>query len=405
MSKRACFLAVPLLLLSIALGGCLRDYGPADTPGPTSPEPTATAVAPGPTATAATAVAPGPTATAAPTQAPAAVPTATPGLNGSNGFTHDVSLVNRPQQLTTVEVAKLLKPSVVQISTETVTFGFFNQPIPNRGVGTGVILDDQGHILTNHHVIAGAQSISVTLHSGETYSASVVGDDVNTDLAVIRVQAEGLQPARLGDSSVLQVGEDVIAIGYAMGLQGDPTVSKGVVSALGRSIDTDVTTIVDLIQTDASINPGNSGGPLVNTSGEVIGINTAIIQSGQGIGFAININDAKAVAAQLVENGFVRRGYMGVGPATVTPAIARQFDLAVTQGILIVRVTPRTPAFQAGLRPGDVIVEMGGQPINNTGELSKFLMAHAPGETVDVVYYRGSTRVTTRLTLGERPPE
>lgn len=400
MSKSACFLAVSLLL-SIALGACGLDSGAAETP--TS---LAATSAPAPTATTAPMATPAPGATAtpqAPTPGLAPGPTPTPFRDGSNGVIPNATQASLPRQLTTVEVVKLLKPSVVQISTETVTFGFFNQPIPNRGVGTGVILDERGHILTNHHVIAGAQSISVTLPNGETYSARVVGDDVNTDLAVIRIEAAGLQPARLGDSSTLQVGEDVIAIGYALGLQGDPTVSKGVVSALGRSIDTDVTTIVDLIQTDASINPGNSGGPLVNTSGEVIGINTAIIQSGQGIGFAININDAKSVATQLVENGFVRRGYIGIGPASVTPAVARQFDLAVTQGILVVRVTPRGPAFQAGLRPGDVIVELGGQAINNTGELSKFLMAHPPGETIDVTYYRGNTRVTTRLTLGERP--
>ena len=307
-------------------------------------------------------------------------------------------------ELTTVEVVKILAPSVVQIVTEVLSMGFFNQPAPSRGVGTGVILDDLGHILTNNHVIAGAQSISVTLSNGEIYPASLVGHDLNTDLAVIHIQGGVLIPAVLGSVASLEVGQGVIAIGHALGLNGGPTVSKGVVSALGRSIDSGQgNTIVDLIQTDASINPGNSGGSLANTRAEVIGINTAIIQGTQGIGFAINIDDAKVVATQLIEQGFVRRGYLGIGPTNVNPGLADQFGLPVTKGILVARVLPNTPASEAGLKEEDVIIQLGEQDINNTGELSKFLIDHLPGETVALVYFRGHKKISTNITLGQRP--
>ena len=256
----------------------------------------------------------------------------------------------------------------------------------------------------NNHVVSGSQTITVILSSGDTFPANIVGGDLNTDLAVIRVNSGGLQPAKLGDSSELEVGEDVIAIGHALGLPGGHTVSKGVVSALGRSIVSDPSnTIVDLIQTDASINPGNSGGALANDRAEVIGINTAIIEGGRGIGFAININDAKIVAAQLIERGFVVRGFLGITPVTLNPGIASQLQLSADQGILVARLIPGTAAEAAGLREGDVIVQMADEAITNTGELSYFLLDHLPGETVAVVYLRGKDRLTTSLTLGDRP--
>ena len=199
-------------------------------------------------------------------------------------------------ELSTVEVVQLLKPTVVQIVTEFQAMGGINQPAPGMGVGTGIILDTQGNILTTNHVIDGAQSIMVTLDNRETFAAQLIGGDASTDTAVIRIEADGLRPAKIGRSADLQVGQEVIAIGHALGLPGGPTVSKGVISALSRSIDVDArTTMVDLIQTDASINPGNSGGPLSNAKGEVIGINSAGIRDSQGIGFAINIDDAQLV--------------------------------------------------------------------------------------------------------------
>ena len=258
---------------------------------------------------------PAPTATAEPEREPTPEPTATEppkpsestaAVEGSSGAglsgAASVSLAPAVSMPTT-EVVKLLTPSVVNITTELATAGLFNTPFPPSGVATGVILTPDGHVLTNYHVVEVGQGITVTLNDGTNHEAEVIGQDPVTDLAVIKiVDVEGLEPARLGDSSTLMVGEDVIAIGHAMGLPGAPTVSKGVVSALERAVDTTHnTTIIDLIQTDASINPGNSGGPLVNTRAEVIGINTVVVSVGQGIGFAININDAKEVARQIID--------------------------------------------------------------------------------------------------------
>jgi serine protease Do len=248
----------------------------------------------------------------------------------------------------------------------------------------------------------------VTLSNGQRYPATLIGRDPRTDTAVIEIDATDLTPARLGIAAELEVGEDVIAIGHALGLRGGPTVSKGVVSAVGRSLATGPqTTIVDLIQTDASINPGNSGGPLVNNRGEVVGINTAILLESQGIGFAINIDDVRTVAKQLMSRGSVERGFMGFSPIDLTSAIVSQIGLElpaeVIEGILVDTVTRSYPAHEAGLTRGDVIVEMGGQPVMNTGRLSKFLIDHLPGETVDVTFYRGLNRMSTEVTLVEQP--
>ena len=306
--------------------------------------------------------------------------------------------------LPTTQVVKTLTPSVVNITTEiggTASTGALSP----SGVGTGVIIDTEGHILTIDHVLEDARSTTVTLHDGADYSAEIVGRDAATDLAVIKIDAGGLVPATLGKSSDLLVGEDVVAIGYALGFEGAPTVSKGVVSALGRTIDTDRhITMSDLIQTDASVNPGNSGGPLVNSMAEVIGINTAVIRGVQGIGFAINIDDATLVAQQLVDQGFVRRGYMGVLYDTLNSILALRLGLdADAKGVLLRRVVPNTPAANAGLQPGDVIIEMGGQTLRNTAELSKLLMSHQSGDTLDIVVLRNSREVTVTITLGERP--
>lgn len=308
------------------------------------------------------------------------------------------------EELSTVDVVKLLSPSIVQVTTEAVGMDAFNRPVPAGGVGTGVIIDTAGHILTNNHVVEGAQVITVTLSNNERHQARLVGRDPTMDTAVIMIDADGLQPAKLGVSADLEVGEDVIAIGHALGLARGPTVSKGVVSALGRSLPTDQqNTIVDLIQTDASINPGNSGGALVNTRAEVIGINTAIISGSQGIGFALNIDDVQTVAAQLMEDGTVERGFLGITPFNLTPTIADQIGVPVEEGIVVVRVVGGPGADAAGLEEEDVIVQLRDEDIINTGEMSKFLLEHPPGSTVDLVYYRKGTSVTTEITRGVRP--
>ena len=227
-------------------------------------------------------------------------------INETRPRADQVALVITQERLPTVELVKTLMPSVVQIVAEA---------LATERIGTGIILDQQGHILTNNHVIAGAQRITVILQNGDSFPAEVVGGESSTGVAVIRIEKHGLQPAKLGDSSGLQLGEEVIAAGYALGFTGDPTISKGVVSALGRPIQTAAqTTMVDMIQTDAAINPGNSGGPLVNTRGEVIGINTMIMENHRGVGLAIPISDAKIIVAQLIEERYVARSSPGISP-------------------------------------------------------------------------------------------
>jgi S1-C subfamily serine protease len=303
-----------------------------------------------------------------------------------------------------VEIVRELRPSVVHIQTELAPQGLFVLPTPSQGVGTGSVIDDQGHILTNNHVIEGARQITVALNDGRTFTASVVGADSFTDLAVLKVDAPNLAPARLGDSDKLEVGEDVVAIGYALDLDGGPTVTRGVVSAVGRSIEKSASVTLDgLIQTDAAINPGNSGGPLVNSRGEIVGVNTAVSGEAQGIGFAISINQAKAIAQQLLENGQVTRAYLGIRLATLAPAIARVNSLPVQRGVIVQTVDPNTPAARAGLRAGDIIVSMGGQAIPNSARLFRFLVENKPGTTVDIEYYRGANKTSGKITLGQRP--
>ena len=407
MIRRPIFVVALILLVALGATACVQGKGANQPAAANQPEGVlATSTAAPSVSVAQFAPAVEPTSPSLPEAIALAEPEPLPAveLNGAGPEADQVSMTPADDYLSTVDVVKLLSPSVVQIVTESLSMGVFNQPSPRSGVGTGEILDEEGHILTNNHVIDGAQSITVTLSTGESYPAEVIGGDPLTDIAIIRIEAEGLRPVKLGLSSELQVGQDVIAIGHALGLDGGPTVSKGVVSALGRSLDTDQqSTIVDLIQTDASINPGNSGGPLVNARGEVIGINTAIIQGSQGIGFAINIDDAKVVAEQLMDRGYVQRGFLGITPFNLTPGVAERFEIAVDEGVIVVRVMPGLAAAEAGLMEEDVIVRLGDEPIRNTGELSKFLIAHLPGETVDLVYLRGDEEVQTQITLGERP--
>ena len=307
-------------------------------------------------------------------------------------------------ELSTVDVVRRLTPSVVHVLTIPPNTGEDNPSSPGIGVGTGIILQSDGYVLTNNHLINGAESIVITLHNGESYPATLVGGDVNPDVAVVKIEANGLQPARPGNAQSLEVGQDVIAIGHALALPGGPTVSKGVISALGRSIDAGIQdTFIDLIQTDASINPGNSGGPLVNVKGEVVGVNTASINGGQGINFAINIDDAMTVSRQLIERGFVERGFLGISPLNLTPVIATQMGVPVQQGIVIARVADGSDAHTAGLRGGDVIVAMNNLPIRNTGDLSKFLLDNAPGERISVRLFRGGTELETQAILGHVP--
>ena len=318
-------------------------------------------------------------------------------------YSSENSLSN-PPKLSTEDVVRKLSPSIVQITSERANIAAFNQVIPSNGVGTGVIFDKSGHILTNNHVIIGAEVINVTLSTGDHYIASIVGTDMITDTAVISIKAEGLQPAKMGQSSNLVVGEDVVAIGHALGLAGGPTVSRGVVSALKRSISLgEQNTIVDLIQTDASINPGNSGGPLVNLKGEVVGINTAIIAGSQNIGFALNIDDVTTVAIQLVEKGLVERGFLGIKPLNLNHTIAYDLGVPVEDGIVVIGTVKGSAAEKLGLRKGDVIISLGGEKLASTGQMSKFFLEHRAGTVVQVSFYRKGSLLEGIVELDSRP--
>ena len=307
---------------------------------------------------------------------------------------------------TTTELVELLRPSVVHIRSEAATLDDFGQLVPSGGVGTGFIVDNDGHIVTNNHVIStsngdAADNITITLDDGSQHDATIAGRDPPTDIAVLKIDADNLNPATLGDSSALQVGEDVIAIGNALDLPGGPTVTKGVVSALGRLIQESNVSIPDAIQTDAAINPGNSGGPLVNVDGEVVGITTAVIRgNAEGIGLAISIDTAEPIVQELISEGRVNRGFLGVTIQEITPSLAQQFDLAVDHGVGIRSVQPGGPADEAGLEQGDIIVRLGSSEIRTSGDLFAALTEHRAGDVVEVEYFHNGNRETTEVTLG-----
>ena len=314
------------------------------------------------------------------------------------------------QPLPVPELVRYARPSVVHIATEAITINSLGRSVPGGGVATGFIIDRQGLILTNNHVVAGARRIVVTLWDERTFEAAVVGRDPQTDLAVIRIDAGAVQPVRLGSSDELEVGESVVAIGHALDLPGGPTVTTGVVSALDRTI-TGVgarrQTLSGLIQTDASINPGNSGGPLLNRYGAVVGVNTVGAGGSQGIGFAIAIDGARPVIEALIQEGRVLRGFLGVSIATITRGIARQADLPVTEGVYLVRVWPGSPAAASGLRAGDMLVAINQDRVPDAGALNRLLAKYRAGTTVEVEFVRpsrgGAQRLRAQVTLGEPP--
>jgi S1-C subfamily serine protease len=311
------------------------------------------------------------------------------------------------ESLSIPDIVRLLRPSVVRIQTEGASFDILGRPVPTGGVGTGVIIDQEGHIVTNNHVVrldSGlASRVVVTLSDDRTFTAEVVGTDAPTDLAVLKIDATDLTPAKLGDVSQLQVGEDVVAIGYALDLPGGPSVTKGVVSAKGRVIQEASYSISDAIQTDASINPGNSGGPLVNDRGEVVGIDTAIVTQAQNIGFAISIDLAKPLVQEIIEKGSVSRGFLGINVVDVTPSVAASFDLPVDKGVGVANVDQASPADQAGLRVGDIIVRLGDVTIDNSGDLVQALTRYRAGDKVTAVFYRDNQQQETEVTLTQRP--
>jgi Do/DeqQ family serine protease len=274
-------------------------------------------------------------------------------------------------------------------------------------LGTGLVISEDGLIVTNEHVIRDADEIVVRLSDRTEYPGQVIGADPRTDIALVRIKpGRRLKPARLGDSSKLKVGEFAIAVGSPFGLES--TVTQGVISATGRTDFVDDAG-EDLIQTDASINPGNSGGPLLNIRGEVIGINSSIMSSAQGIGFAIPINTVKAVAQELSSRGLVQRGWLGVEIQPLTPELAESFGARGEQGVLVNRVTPKSPAEKAGLRAGDILTLFQGKKVSAQKELQRQIAATAPGSAVSIEILRDGRRLAVTAQLaemeGKSPPQ
>jgi len=311
--------------------------------------------------------------------------------------------------------------SVVNITSKAVTFDFFYGLVPEEGQGSGFIIDKDGHVLTNYHVVADARQIEVTLHNRKKYRATIVGADRSHDLAVVQIKVPDLTPMVLGDSSKLQVGQKVYAIGNPFGLSG--TLTRGIVSSIRQVQEPDGMKIEDAIQTDASINPGNSGGPLLNMHGEVIGINTMIASNvGQsaGIGFAIPINTAKAVINDLLTLGRVRRPALGVTTIPIDPQLADQMGLAADYGLLVLQVVPGGAADNAGLRGGseraflgntpimvggDLIVAVDGEQVEDQQELAQIMNHHRAGDTVRITVYRGKKKLEVNVVLEEARQE
>jgi S1-C subfamily serine protease len=316
-----------------------------------------------------------------------------------------------------INVYKKALPSVVNITSTAVAYDFFYGAVPQQGMGSGFVIDTEGHILTNNHVVEGARQLEVTTSDKKKYKAQIVGTDPVHDLAVIQIPNQSVPQAEIGDSKSLVVGQKVYAIGNPFGLSG--TMTRGIISSI-RSLKGQRGFIDEAIQTDAAINPGNSGGPLLNARGQVIGINTMILTGGveqsAGIGFAIPINTAKAVLDDLVHLGRVRRPEMGVRTIPIGPELADQMGLPADSGLLIVEVVPGSAAERAGFRGGteraylgntpimiggDLLVAIDGQSVEDQQDLSHVMQNHRSGDTVTVTVYRGKKRMDFKLVLGE----
>ncbi|HKF47182.1 MAG TPA: trypsin-like peptidase domain-containing protein [Terracidiphilus sp.] len=324
-----------------------------------------------------------------------------------------------PEEQNNIAVYKRVLPSVVNITSTALVWNFFYGSVPQQGQGSGFILDKAGHVLTNYHVVAQAnRGVEVQLSNKHRYSAKVIGTDKVHDLALLQIDAPNLQPVTLADSAGLAVGQKVYAIGNPFGLTG--TMTRGIISSIRSIRGAEGAPIEDAIQTDAAINPGNSGGPLLNSRGEVIGINTMIASNGaeqsSGIGFAIPINTAKAVLTDLTRYGRVKRPSLGIMSLAISPDLAQQMGLAADSGVLIQKVVAGGAAERAGLRGGneqaylgnqpimiggDLIVAIDGQQVTDTQDISEIMDKHQAGDTVSVTVVRGRRQMTVKVTLGE----
>lgn len=350
-------------------------------------------------------------------------PTSVEAVPGGGSFTpaseRDAPLTE--DESINVRIYRQASPAVANILTKATEYDFFMEPVPVEGAGSGFVIDPRGYILTNYHVVEGAQSIEVVLGDQSRHPAKYIGADQRNDVALIKIDPKGKQLAtlKLGDSSTLQVGQKVLAIGNPFGFQS--TFTTGVVSALGRTVQTSQTTAIEeAIQTDAAINRGNSGGPLIDSHGNVIGINSAIYTptgTTAGIGFAIPINTAKSIANDLITSGRVHRAFLGVQTLPLGEGLAEALDLPVQEGLLVEIATKGGPAADAGIRGGDrtvlagmqrlyiggdVIVAIDGQKVSNQFDMNLFLNHHRPGDNVSVTVYRGGKKMDISVKLGER---
>lgn len=308
--------------------------------------------------------------------------------------------------LSTAEIVRRLAPSVVKLE---VRLGESQEADPGysgNSAGTGIVFDSDGHILTSLHVIRPGgrkmpDRVLTTLPDRRTFYATAVGTDEKLDLAVLKIGASGLTPAVFGDAQKLEVGDDVVAIGYAFDLAGPPTVTRGVVSALRRRIVQHGLVIPDAIQTDADIHPGNSGGPLVNTRGEVIGLNTAVASWSRDIGFAVSVSILRPAVESILRVGVFKRAYLGV--STAESSVPFDLGLLTGKGVPVLDVMESSPAQEAGLRARDIIVSIGGEPISSGGDLLPILARHQPGEKISIEFYRGGEKRSILATLAEQP--
>jgi S1-C subfamily serine protease len=303
-----------------------------------------------------------------------------------------------------VDAVEKVSKCVVNIASVRMVQDQLFRVFPVEGVGSGVIVDGKGFILTNNHVVDDAQKLRITLKDGNVFNGVVVGTDEVTDLAVVRVDSkEALPFARLGDSDQLKIGEIVIAIGNPFGLTGGPTVTAGIVSALNRSLQFE-SGALELIQTDAAINPGNSGGPLVNTNGEVIGINTAKMPYAQGIGFAVPVNTARIIVKDLMESGRItNRPWIGIATIKITRQLAQYYRLPTNDGVLIAQVESQSPADYADLRKGDIVEAIDGRKITDPSQMSSNIRKRSINEKIIMTINRYGRRFDCQIQLLARP--
>ena len=303
-----------------------------------------------------------------------------------------------------IAAVQKVSPAVVSVATLRILRENRFESIPVRGMGSGIVFDSNGGILTNHHIVEDAERVRVVTADGKKFEGEVLGSDAMSDVAVVRVDAEGLSAAKLGDSDGLVPGQIAIAIGNPFGffLPG-PTVTMGVISGLKRHMHLENHMYEDLIQTDASINPGNSGGPLVDSSGLVIGVNTANIPFAQGIGFAIPINSARKIAREIIEHGRVLRPYLGISSLTLNPEIAQSYDIQTERGVLVLEVGRGSPAQRSGISAGDVILEADKTSLKETEDLQHIIKNKKVGDSIELTISRGTNQQRVGVTLTEAP--